>query len=296
MKAWLLSISFIAITFAANGQILKMIEITFSKSTHIYFPTKIEYVDVGVPDDIGWQKMENMIKLTALIEGFEYESNMTVHTEKGIYMFNIRYNKDLQRPIFFIKESDLLKRFEEVNQQQETISDKDSLLLASNNSLVQYQSQTKDVQAEEANFKQEKQLCKAILEKAPTIGDVGSYKYKVFAVVTGIYANGNKIYMKLEMKNDSALDFEISYQNFYTKVKKGFKKSVIAPEEIKPLFVMNASDKIVPANGGIVKMVLVFDKFFVDDTKRLYCEIGEDEARFIKFQINSKYIVNAKAI
>ena len=30
---------------------------------------------------------------------------------------------------------------------------------------------------------------------------------------------------------------------------------------------MNAENREVPANGGIVKMVVVFDKFFVDENK-----------------------------
>ena len=204
------------------GQGLKVLEITFSKSTHVYFPSEIEYVDVGVPDDIGWQKMGNMVKLTAFIEGFEYESNLTVHTTKGIYMFNIRYNKELQRPIFFIEEVDILKRFDEKVIEQKGMEVMPKVLATHTdlNKNQDEQSTNKRFVNNTIEIKKVEKLCTAVMKKTPTIGDVGSYKHKVFAVVTGIYAAGDQIFMKLEMKNDSALDFDISYQNFYTKAKK----------------------------------------------------------------------------
>ena len=59
------------------------IEVSFSKTTHIIFPSAIRYIDLGSSDIIAGKAdgALNVLRIKAAVQGFERETNFSVITE-----------------------------------------------------------------------------------------------------------------------------------------------------------------------------------------------------------------------
>lgn len=70
------------------------LEVTFSKTVHIIFPSAIRYVDLGSADLLAAKAdgAENVLRVKAALRDFSRESNLAVITEDGsYYTFNVKY-------------------------------------------------------------------------------------------------------------------------------------------------------------------------------------------------------------
>ena len=70
------------------------VQVTFSKTVHIIFPSAVKYVDLGSNWIIAGKAdgAENVIRVKATTEGFPGETNFSVICEDGsFYSFNARY-------------------------------------------------------------------------------------------------------------------------------------------------------------------------------------------------------------
>lgn len=70
------------------------LEVTFSKTVHIIFPSAIRYVDLGSADLLAAKAdgAENVLRVKAALQDFSRESNLAVITEDGAYYtFNVKY-------------------------------------------------------------------------------------------------------------------------------------------------------------------------------------------------------------
>lgn len=73
------------------------IEVTFSKTVHILFPSEVKYVDLGSYDIIADKATgaENVVRIKAAVKGFEGETNFSVITADGcFYSFNVVYKDE----------------------------------------------------------------------------------------------------------------------------------------------------------------------------------------------------------
>ena len=73
------------------------IEVTFSKTVHILFPSEVKYVDLGSYDIIADKATgaENVVRIKAAVKGFEGETNFSVITADGcFYSFNVVYKNE----------------------------------------------------------------------------------------------------------------------------------------------------------------------------------------------------------
>lgn len=63
------------------------LEVTFSKTTHVIFPSAIRYVDLGSADLLAAKAdgTENVLRVKAALRDFSRESNLAVITEDGAY-------------------------------------------------------------------------------------------------------------------------------------------------------------------------------------------------------------------
>ena len=63
------------------------IEVTFSKTVHILFPSEVKYVDLGSYDIIADKATgaENVVRIKAAVKGFEGETNFSVITADGCF-------------------------------------------------------------------------------------------------------------------------------------------------------------------------------------------------------------------
>ena len=62
-----------------------LIEVTFSKTVHILFPSEVKYVDLGSYDIIADKAtgVENVVRIKSAVKGFEGETNFSVITADG---------------------------------------------------------------------------------------------------------------------------------------------------------------------------------------------------------------------
>ena len=70
------------------------LEVTFSKTVHIIFPSAIRYVDLGSADIIAGKAdgSENVLRVKAALRDFSRETNLAVITDDGnYYTFNVKY-------------------------------------------------------------------------------------------------------------------------------------------------------------------------------------------------------------
>ena len=116
MKKILLALAFIGCMFAAHAQEKPStgdlydgltrpltfnrvippyaLEVTFSKTVHVIFPSAIRYVDLGSSDLLAAKAdgTENVLRVKAALRDFSRESNLSVITEDGAYYsFNVKY-------------------------------------------------------------------------------------------------------------------------------------------------------------------------------------------------------------
>ena len=73
------------------------LEVTFSKTVHLIFPSAVKYVDLGSTDIIAGKSdgVENVVRVKAEVEGFEEETNFSVITQDGtFYSFNVVYTDE----------------------------------------------------------------------------------------------------------------------------------------------------------------------------------------------------------
>ena len=107
MKKILLALAFIGCMFAAHAQEKPStgdlydgltrpltfnrvippyaLEVTFSKTVHVIFPSAIRYVDLGSSDLLAAKAdgTENVLRVKAALRDFSRESNLSVITEDG---------------------------------------------------------------------------------------------------------------------------------------------------------------------------------------------------------------------
>lgn len=64
-----------------------LIEVTFSKTVHILFPSEVKYVDLGSYDIIAGKATgaENVVRIKSAVKGFEGETNFSVITADGCF-------------------------------------------------------------------------------------------------------------------------------------------------------------------------------------------------------------------
>jgi len=121
MKKILLALAFIGCMFAAHAQEKPStgdlydgltrpltfnrvippyaLEVTFSKTVHVIFPSAIRYVDLGSSDLLAAKAdgTENVLRVKAALRDFSRESNLSVITEDGAYYsFNALMDRDPQ--------------------------------------------------------------------------------------------------------------------------------------------------------------------------------------------------------
>ena len=72
-----------------------LIEVTFSKTVHILFPSEVKYVDLGSYDIIADKATgaENVVRIKSAVKGFEGETNLRLTAASIPLMWYIRMNR-----------------------------------------------------------------------------------------------------------------------------------------------------------------------------------------------------------
>ncbi|EHQ44312.1 conjugative transposon protein TraN [Myroides odoratus] len=225
------------------------VELTKNKTTHILFPSSIEYVDLGSSDIIA-RKVEttsNVLRLKTIKEDIT-PTNFTVITNDGkYYNFNTTYK---EQPIQLSYD---LTKFENQNsKKQSEVLFKD--LGNTSPSLADL-------------------LMKAIIKKNKKELNIKSKNYGVEARLKSIYIQDGKLYFHLSINNKSNLPYEVDYVSFKIKDRRTTKRTTVQEVSLKPI--RSLSDAQIINSQSKQDNVFMLDQFTLSDKQVLLIEINE---------------------
>lgn len=254
------------------------LEVTFNKTVHVIFPSAIRYVDLGSADLLAAKAdgTENVLRVKAALRDFSRESNLAVITEDGAYYtFNVKYADEPVK--LSVEMVDFLHDGEAVNRP--------------NNALEIYMNEL----GQESPL-----LVKLIMQSIykndhREIKHIGCKRFGVQYTLKGIYTHNGLLYFHLQLKNSSAVPFNVDYITFKIVDKKVAKRTAIQEQVIWPLRAYN--NLTVIGGDRTERMVFTLPKFTIPDDKMLVVELNEQNGgRHQSFTVENADLVRAKVI
>ena len=254
------------------------LEVTFSKTVHIIFPSAIRYVDLGSADLLAAKAdgAENVLRVKAALRDFSRESNLAVITEDGAYYtFNVKYADEPVK--LSVEMTDFIHDGEAVNRP--------------NNAMEIYM---RELGSESPLLV--KLIMKSIHKNDNReIKHIGSKRFGIQYTLKGIYTHNGLLYFHMQLKNSSNVPFDVDYITFKIVDKKVAKRTAIQEQVIMPLRAHNNLTLI----GGkkTERVVFTLPKFTIPDDKHLIIELNEKEGgRHQSFVVENADLVRAKVI
>lgn len=254
------------------------LEVTFSKTVHIIFPSAIRYVDLGSADLLAAKAdgAENVLRVKAALRDFSRESNLAVITEDGAYYtFNVKYADEPVK--LSVEMTDFIHDGEAVNRPKNAMEIYMRELGNESPLLV-------------------KLIMKSIYKNDKReIKHIGSKRFGIQYTLKGIYTHNGLLYFHMQLKNSSNVPFDVDYITFKIVDKKVAKRTAIQEQVIMPLRAHNNLTLI----GGkrTERVVFTLPKFTIPDDKQLIIELNEKEGgRHQSFVVENADLVRAKVI
>ncbi|NDV84402.1 conjugative transposon protein TraN [Bacteroides sp. 51] len=254
------------------------LEVTFSKTVHIIFPSAIRYVDLGSADLLAAKAdgAENVLRVKAALRDFSRESNLAVITEDGAYYtFNVKYADEPVK--LSVEMTDFIHDGEAVNRP--------------NNAMEIYM---RELGSESPLLV--KLIMKSIYKNDNReIKHIGSKRFGIQYTLKGIYTHNGLLYFHMQLKNSSNVPFDVDYITFKIVDKKVAKRTAIQEQVIMPLRAHNNLTLI----GGkrTERVVFTLPKFTIPDDKHLIIELNEKEGgRHQSFVVENADLVRSKVI
>lgn len=254
------------------------LEVTFSKTVHIIFPSAIRYVDLGSADLLAAKAdgAENVLRVKAALRDFSKESNLAVITEDGAYYtFNVKYADEPVK--LSVEMTDFIHDGEAVNRP--------------NNSMEIFM---KELGSESPLLV--KLIMKSIYKNNNReIKHIGSKRFGVQYTLKGIYTHNGLLYFHLQLKNSSDVPFDVDHITFKIVDKKVAKRTAIQEQVIMPI---RAHNNLMLVGGKKTeRSIFTLPKFTIPDDKHLIVELFEKEGgRHQSFVVENADLVRAKAI
>lgn len=254
------------------------LEVTFSKTVHVIFPSAIRYVDLGSADLLAAKAdgTENVLRVKAALRDFSRESNLAVITEDGAYYtFNVKYADEPMK--LSIEMTDFIHDGEAVNRP--------------NNAL--------DIYMQELG--QDSPLLVKLIMKSVYKNDkreikhLGSKRFGIQHLLKGIYSHNGLLYFHFQLKNSSNVPFDVNYITFKIADKKVAKRTAIQEQVVLPL---RAHNNVTLVGGKkSERTVFTLPKFTIPDDKHLVIELNEKEGgRHQSFTVENSDLIRAKVI
>lgn len=254
------------------------LEVTFSKTVHIIFPSAIRYVDLGSADLLAAKAdgTENVLRVKAALRDFSRESNLSVITEDGnYYTFNVKYADEPVK--LSVEMTDFLHSGEAVNRP--------------NNALAIYMQE----------LGQESPLLVRLIMQSIYKNDrreikhIGSKRFGIQHTLKGIYTYNELLYFHLQLTNSSNIPFNVDFITFKIVDKKVAKRTAIQEQVIYPLRAYN--NLMIIGGQHTERMVFALPKFTLPDDKMLVVELNEQNGgRHQRFAVDNADLVRAKVI
>ena len=254
------------------------IEVTFSKTVHILFPSEVKYVDLGSYDIIADKATgaENVVRIKSAVKGFEGETNFSVITADGcFYSFNVVYKDEpaqlsiemedwlRENPMGGAADDRMFVKLKELGGETPLVVNRVMYTL--------YKKNKRDIR------------------------HIGCKKYGIQTLLKGIYINNDLLYLHTSVRNRSDISFDIDYIRFKVIDKKVAKRTAMQEQVIYPLRAYNYVTRV---NGRDSECtVFALPKFTIPDDKKLVVEMYEKQGgRHQSFEVVNEDLVRAETI
>ena len=259
------------------------IEVGFTKTVHILFPSPVTYIDIGSMDIIAGKAdgAGNVVRVKAAVRNFTTETNLTVITEDGgFFSFDVHY---AENPAVSTIDISALKQpaVESGSSQPEPAS-------AEGRVLLQEVGREKPATVKRVLgdiYRQNRMDVKGICTK----------KYGIGVEVLGIYVHNDVIYIHTMISNETNISFEVDARQFIVADRKLAKRTAQQQTPLEILRVCN--DPTVVRGHQRQRTVFALQKFTIPDDKVLLLEIIErNGARHQTVEIPAKELLDAKLL
>lgn len=263
-------------------------ELPYNKTISIIFPTPIKSVDLGSRDIIADKAsdVENVLKVKASKVGFN-ETNFSVITTDGkFYSFVANYNE--QPALLALNLAMNTMASEGPARVGGSRVDSEEFIngLNAKDGVIQFSGIR--ASASEVVYN-----CDQVNHKRRTIRHLGVNENLMEATIRGFYVKDNVMYVKLQLKNKSNINYDIDYMRFFIVDKAVAKRTTFQETEIVPFYVHNDGIRTIPGHQKM-EQVLAFQKFTIPDNKRILVQINEaGGGRSLTFLMNNEDIMNS---
>ena len=251
------------------------LEVTFSKTVHLIFPSAVKYVDLGSADIIAGKSdgVENVVRVKAAVEGFEEETNFSVITQDGtFYSFEVVYTD----------EPEILN----INMDQWKTAEKPS-------------DGGGGIQVTELGAEDPATIRKIMYtiyqQNRRDVKHIGSREFGMQSLLRGIYVHKDLLFLHVSLTNSSNVPFDVDFIRFRIVDKKVARRTAQQETIIEPVRAYSNLTHIEGHSSG--HMVYAFGKITIPDDKFLEVEIYEkDGSRHQRFHIENADLVDARII
>ena len=270
--------------------------ISATKTTHIIFPARIREFDAGtdyvlaqVPESVG-----NVLRVKAndksvfCAPGSTVETNMTVMTDDGgFYSFLVRHQADPE--VLNINIANNLLADEHSAQTQ-------GINRASAVPFILPAKATGSAESAMPTAEEISHLSQRIHDRKGFIKRVGTTKMQISNHLTGLYVDGNVMYLQLALRNDSEIDYEMDFVKFYLRDRDVLKRMTAQEVELKPITSYPTDIQTMKANTDYTAVYALPLRTFSED-KVLEIELYErNGGRHLRFRVESEVLLKSRGL
>jgi conjugative transposon TraN protein len=263
------------------------------KTTHIIFPAKIKEFDAGTDYVLAQvpETVTNVLRVKANPNAKAFcqadsgkETNMTVITEDGgFFSFLIRYQEEPE--ILNINMANNV-----------TADDYTSRSLGINRSaaITFVQSASADgMPMPEGDLQNH---CERVNDRKPFVRNIGASSMRITSMVTGIYVVEKVMYLQINLRNDSHIDYEADFMKFYVRDKEKLKRMAAQEIELKPYGRSPSEPKLLRAKTEQT-LVYALPLTTLTEDKVIDVELYEKNGgRHLRYQIEADVLLLAKPL
>lgn len=254
------------------------LEVGFEKTTHIIFPSTIRYVDLGNTNLIAGKAgdAENVLRVKSSLPWFGGETNLAVITEDGsFYSFNVRFADE---PL-------------KLNIEMKDFLNDGSAQNRPNNSIEIFLKEL----GEESPTLVRMVMTSIYNQNERLLRHIGSKSLGIQHLVKGIYTHNGLLYLHTEIRNTSAVAYNIDYITFRLVDKKLVKRTTTQEIVLQPVRAYNHVTRV--EGRTTERTVFAFPIFTLPQEKLLEIDLHEkDGGRHQKITISNDDIVRARML
>lgn len=276
------------------------IEVGFTKTVHILFPSPVTYIDIGATDIIAGKAdgAENVVRVKAAVRDFAAETNLTVITEDGgFYSFDISFSEnpgistvEIPTPGLSGKEFAQNRVKGQTTVSADAPTDDCGIVQTANEGRVLLREVGRERPATVRRL-----LTDIYRQNRTDVRGIHSRKYGIEVEVKGIYIHNDVIYIHTCISNGTNISFEVDDRRFVVADRRLAKRTAQQQAGVEIVRVCN--DPEIVRGRQRQRTVFALPKLTISDDKVLLLEIIErDGARHQTVEIGAKELLEARVI